>query len=267
MAWATVFFTLMAIGVKAADGIPTLQIVFFRGLVALAICAVQLRLARVSPWGVHRGLLFSRGAFGTAALICYFWSLGHLPMATATVLQGLAPIFTAALGVSLLGERLRPVQVLLFALAAVGVWLVEGAEPGGTALGVAVAVAGAALSAGAYASIAAVGEREHPLVVVLWFPLVTVPVVAPAMPWVWVWPTPGQWVALLSVGVTVQVAQIAMTRAYQIGPTAPVSLASYLGVVWAALAGWSIFGETITRTGALGMLLVVAAVVGTTRSR
>lgn len=267
MAVATLFFFFMSVAVKAADGLPTLQIVFFRAFVALIIGLVQLRIAGVSLRGTHRGLLAARGVFGTLALVCYFWSLGQLPLAAATVLQGLAPIFTALLAVTLLGERIRPVQIGLFALAAVGVWLVEGDEASGTPLGIAVAVTGAALSACAYASISAVGDREHPLVIVAWFPLVTVPVIAPFLPWFWVWPTPGQWVALVAVGVFVQVAQIGMTRAYQLGPAGPVSLASYLGVVWATLGGWLIFGETLGPKGMFGVLLVVAAVIGVTRSR
>jgi len=176
-------------------------------------------------------------------------------------------VFTAIFGVALLGERLRPVQVVLFALAAAGVWLVEGAGTHAAGLGILIALGGALFAAGAYICISAMGPSVHPLVIVLWFPLVTVPVVGPLLPAVWVWPSPRQWGALLATGVLVQIAQVAMTRAYQIGPVSVVSLVSYLQVAWAGIGGVLLFHEEPTGRGLLGLVLVVAAVIGTTRER
>ena len=45
----------------------TLQIVFFRALVALVLCLAQLRWEGVSPRGTHQGLLLARGAPGPTA--------------------------------------------------------------------------------------------------------------------------------------------------------------------------------------------------------
>jgi len=89
MAVATLFFFGMSVAVKWAKGIPTLQIVFSRALVALLLCLGQLRLEGVAPLRTFRRLLLARGVLGTLALLCFFWSLGHLPLATATVLQQL----------------------------------------------------------------------------------------------------------------------------------------------------------------------------------
>lgn len=267
MAVATVFFFGMSVAVRGTVGIPVAQTMFVRAFIALVITAAQLALTGASPWGRRRDLLLGRGAFGTVALGCYFWSLQSLPLATATVLQGLAPLFTAILAVAIFRERLRPVQVLLFGMALAGVFLANEPSAGGPASAVAIAVLGAFCSACAYSCIVAMGPEEHPLVIILWFPAVTVSVVAPFLPWIWVWPTSFQWLALLAVGVLVQVAHIAMTRAFQIGPTSVVSLVSYLGVAWAGLGGWLIFGESPTLRSGLGLALVVGAVVATTRLR
>lgn len=267
MAIASVFFFAMTVAVKSAHGIPTVQIVFFRAFVALILSLAQLRWEGVSVFGVHRGLLFLRGVFGSMALVCYFWSIGQLPLAIATVLQSLAPVFTAGLAVAVLGERMRPVQVLLFGLAAAGVFVMRGGGEGGTLFGVVVGLGGAFFAACAYTVIGRIGRREHPLVVVLWFPLVTVPVMAPVLPFVWVWPDTRQWVALLAVGLFVQVAQVFMTRAYQLGPTSIVSLVSYLGLVWAALGGLLWFDEPLTAPLLAGTGLILLGVIGTSRLR
>lgn len=267
MAIATVFFAGMSFCVKWAKPLPTAQIVFFRALIALVLCLIHLRLLGIAPLGTHRKLLFLRGLFGSCALIAYFWSIGHLPLATASVLQSLSPIFTAILGVALLGERFRAAQVVLFALAIAGVVVMQGTGSGGSLGAITVAVSGAALSACAYTVIAKIGKREHPLVVVLWFPLVTVPLISPIVMRVWVWPTPHQWAALLGIGICVQIAQVFMTRSFQTGPTSVVSLVTYLGLVWAGLGGALLFDEPLTFGLLVGAALIVVAVIGTTRLR
>ncbi|MFT6146348.1 MAG: drug/metabolite transporter (DMT)-like permease [Myxococcota bacterium] len=267
MAIATVFFAGMSFCVKWAKPLPTAEIVFFRALIALVLCLIHLRLLGIAPLGTHRKLLFLRGFFGSCALISFFWSIGHLPLATASVLQSLSPIFTAILGVALLGERFRKAQLALFCVAIAGVVVMQGTGSGGAAGDITVAVAGAALSACAYTVIAKIGKREHPLVIVLWFPLVTVPLISPILYSVWVWPTPQQWAALFGIGICVQIAQVFMTRSFQTGPTSVVSLVTYLGLVWAGLGGALLFDEPVTFGLLVGAVLIVIAVIGTSRLR
>lgn len=267
MAIATVFFAGMSFCVKWAKPLPTAQIVLFRALIALVLCLVHLRILGVAPLGTHRHLLFLRGLFGSCALIAFFWSIGHLPLATASVLQSLSPIFTALLAVVVLGERFRAAQVALFGLAIAGVLVMQGTGSGGSLGAIAVAISGAALSACAYTAIAKIGKREHPLVVVLWFPLVTVPLISPIVLSVWVWPSPTQWAALVGIGICVQEAQVFMTRSFQTGPTSVVSLVTYLGLVWAGLGGALLFDEPLTFGLLVGAALIVMAVIATSRLR
>jgi drug/metabolite transporter (DMT)-like permease len=257
----------MSFCVKWAKPLPTAEIVFFRALIALVLCLVHLRFLGIAPLGSHRKLLFLRGLFGSCALIAFFWSIGHLPLATASVLQSLSPLCTAVLGVVLLGERFRAAHVALFGLALTGVMVMQGTGSGGSAGHIAVALSGAALAACAYTVIAKIGTREHPLVVVLWFPLVTVPLISPILWSVWVWPSPKQWAALVGIGICVQIAQVFMTRSFQTGPTSVVSLVTYLGLVWAGLGGALLFDEPLTFGLLAGAVLIVAAVIGTTRLR
>lgn len=264
MAAAGLFFFGMSVSVRLAEGIPTLQVVFFRALIALVLCLVQLRMAGLSPLGSNHRLLLLRGVFGTGALIAYFSSLLSLPLATATVLQNLSPIFTTLVAVLARGERWRPVQAAFIGLAFFGVIVVNGWSAETRWGPVAVGVVGAMMSAIAYNAIAAIGEREHPLVIILWFPLVTIPLVGPLLPAVWVWPSPWQWGALLGVGLFVQVAQYFMTRAYQLGEAGVVSVVGYLGVLWAMLGGWALFGEPVSVGMIAGAALVLAGVAGNT---
>lgn len=263
MVLATVLFFGMSASVKQVAELPTLEIVFFRALFSLVLGGLWLRWEGVSPWGRHRGLLVLRGLFGTVSLICYFASLQNLPLATATILQNLSPLFTGLLAWWWLGERLTWRTGVLFALALLGVALVSGGPAGGDAVFVGIAVVGAALSAGSYLSIALLGEREHPLVIVFWFPLVTVPLVLPLLPPLWIWPSAQQSFWLVAIGLCVQTAQVAMTRAYQWAPAGRAALTAYLGVVWATVGGWLLFGEVLGPRELIGVVLVTGAVAGT----
>ena len=102
--------------------------------------------------------------------------------------------------------------------------------------------AGALCSACAYVTIRQMTD-EHPLVVVLYFPLVTVPA---TIPLVWghlAWPTGMQWLMLAGVGVTTQMAQVSMTRGLQLEPAGRATAVGYLQVVFAAIWGVLFFAE------------------------
>ena len=97
-------FALMAACVKlvASQGIPLLEIVAARALVSLVISYIDVRRKGLSPWGTNRALLIARGAIGTLALICVYYAVTTLPLAEATLLQYMHPVFTALLGLLLL---------------------------------------------------------------------------------------------------------------------------------------------------------------------
>lgn len=268
MAVASVFYFLMSSMVKLSVGIPTSQIVFFRAVIAMILCLVQLKMANVNPWGEHKKFLILRGIFGTLALVLFFYTLHHLPMAMAVTVQYLSPIFTTILTSLVLKEIFFKGQALFFLFSFMGVFFIQGAsavELTPLLLG----VFGALFSACAYASIRKIQSLggENPLVIIFYFPLVTIPVIAPKAYIDWIWPSTEQWAYLCLVGVFVQTAQYFMTRAYQLGEGSVVSIAGYLSVIWACLGGGFFFGEDLTIPSIVGILLILFGVVGNTLYR
>ena len=126
-------------------------------------------------------MLVVRGLFGSLALTCFYFSLVHLPLADATVIQYTNPIFTAVLAAWVLGERMPARAVVFVATSLAGVLLVArpsflgGASTSIDPLHVAIALLGALSSASAYVMVRRLRGIDHPLVIVLYFPLVTVP--------------------------------------------------------------------------------------------
>ncbi len=265
MAIASVFFFLMSLMVKLCIGIPISQIVFFRGVVAMGLCLIQLKFAGVNPWGTHKKFLFLRGVFGTTALILFFTTLQMIPLATAVTIQYMSPIFTAILTTLLLKEAFYRGQYFFFFLAFIGVVIIKGFS-GGDFLPIVIGVSGAFFAACAYTCIRKIQALggEHPLVIIFYFPLVTIPLITPKVYFDWVSPSPQQWLYLIAVGIFVQIAQYFMTRAYQLGEGSVVSIAGYLGVIWASVGGYYLFQETVSTQTVLGIALVLGGIVGNT---
>lgn len=257
-------FSLMGVCVKQVGGrIPAAEVVLARSLISLGLSWLLLLRAGVYPWGRRRGLLIWRGAIGTAALLCVYAALAALPLASATVLQYLYPPFTALLAWLVLGERIGKRVLAAMALGWLGVLLV--AQPGGSlALAwqpVLVAVAGALFTALAYVSVRSLGQSEHPLVIVFYFPLVALPLSLPLVALNPVLPTPTELLWLVGVGLFTQLGQVYLTRSLMALPAARATAISYVQVGFAAGWGWLLFGEQIDAATISGALLVLAATV------
>jgi drug/metabolite transporter (DMT)-like permease len=265
MAYGAFWFSLMSLLVKVAgQGLPSQQVVLVRGVITLVLSYALVRRARVSPWGKKRKLLFLRGAFGFVALSLFYFSLVHLPLADASVIQYTNPVWVALLAALLLGERTAWGQALVLAACLAGVVLI--AQPsflfGGEArlppLYVALALFGAFCSACAYVTIRKLTD-EHPLVIVFYLPVVTVvgtiPIVGPVLRW----PTPLEWAVLLGVGVTTQIAQVYMTRGLQLEPAGRATAVGYLQIVFAGVWGALFFAEYPDALSLLGAALIVGS--------
>ncbi|MCP9831153.1 DMT family transporter [Synechococcus sp. HJ21-Hayes] len=261
-------FSLMGLCVKQVGGrIPAAEVVLARAIVSVALSWWLLQRAGVDPWGQRRGLLIVRGAIGTAALLCVYAALAQLPMASATVLQYLYPTITALLAWLMLGERIGKRVLLAIALGWTGVLLV--AQPAGLLQGAAalpplavlIALAGALFTSLAYVSVRSLGNSEHPLVIVFYFPLVALPLSLPLVALDPVLPTPSELLWLVGVGVFTQVGQVYLTRGLTALPAAQATAISYVQVAFAGLWGWLVFGESIDGWTVAGAVLVLAAML------
>ena len=276
MALGAFWFSLMSLGVKlAGQRLPSMQIVFVRAAITLGLSYWLVRRAGLALPGNRPRMLLVRGLFGSVALICFYFSLVHLPLADATVIQYTNPVFTAVLAVWILGERMPPAAIALVAASLVGVLMV--ARPGFLAGGgepieplyVAIALVGAIGSAAAYVTVRLLRDTDHPLIVVFYFPLVTVPLTLPFVIAGWTWPTPWEWVVLLGVGASTQIAQVYMTRGLQLETAGRATSVGYLQIVFAAVWGLLVFGEVpdAWSIAGAGVIIVSTLLLARTRER
>jgi drug/metabolite transporter (DMT)-like permease len=212
-------------------------------------------------WGTRKDLLIARGVFGTISLTTFFYTLQFLPLGTALTLQYLSPIFTTILGVWLLRERAAPLQWVLFGLSFLGVLVIRGFDSQVSTLLLLAGIGSAFSSAWAYIMIRQAKDTEHPLVIILYFPLVAIPAMV-LLTWDrWVMPEGWQWLLLLLMGVFTQGGQYFMTKAYQAAPVSKVAIFKYTGILFALGFDFWIFDATYSPWVLLGIGLVVAGII------
>ena len=258
---STLAFSLANICVKQVSHIPPVEVLFFRCTIATTLCVIGIQHKKADWWGSNRKLLFFRGLFGTTALYLFFVTLQNIPLAPATTLQYLSPIFTSIIAIFLLKESVRPFQWICYAIAFGGVLLIERFDARVSLLYALFGIGSAFCSGVAYNLVRSLRGKEDPLTVVLHFQGTGAIVGFIGIFFEWQTPQGWDWLFLLMIGVFSQLGQIFLTNAFQREPVAGVAIVIYTGLVYALLVGALVFGEEQSAVSMSGMLLVVFGVL------
>lgn len=261
MILAGIFFALMNVSVKFIPHIPAIEIILFRSIFSLIFSYAFLKSQGVYVFGNNKKLLVIRGVVGSIGLITFFYTLQKIPLASAVTIQYLSPIFTTILGIFLVKERVKPIQFFYFGLAFLGVIVVQGFDPRVDLLYASIGIISALFSGLAYNVIRKLKNTEHPLVIIFYFPLVTLPIASVIVLFNWVNPVGWDWAILLWIGICTQAAQYFLTLAYQNSNVSKVSSLTYLGMIYALFFGYIFFEETFTLGSYIGMGLVVLGIL------
>ncbi len=259
-------FAFMGVCVKLAgqQGIPVLEIIAARAFVSLILSVLDIKRKGLNLLGNDKLLLIARGVVGTFALICVYYALLHMPFAEATVIQYLNPLFTAILAAIFLGERLHKVTLIAIILSLIGLFLVVqpaillNTQTTSFSMWVAfIALLGAIGSAVAYVLVRKLAANNDSSVIILYFPLVALPISLLLLGRSFVMPEGITWLILLMVGVFTQVGQWGLTKAIQLSPAGDAMSLSYMQVVFALLLGIAFFNEIPNMLALLGIVIIV----------
>ncbi|MVZ60846.1 EamA family transporter [Sphingobacterium humi] len=267
MLLAGLFFALMNVCVKYVAHLPTVEVVFFRSVFSLVASYIILKRDRIPVFGNNKRLLILRGIAGCIGLVGSFYTLQHIPLASAVTINYLSPFFTALLGIFIVKQTIKPIRYLYFALAIAGVIMLKGFDPRISTLDLIIGLTAALFAGLAYNIIAKLKTSEHPLVIIFYFPLITLPFVGAYSIMHWTTPQGWDWLLLLLIGIFTQIAQYYMTLSYQRANLAKVASLNYLGVIYALVFGYFLFQETFSEYALLGIFMILLAVILNIRNK
>ncbi|RUR41194.1 DMT family transporter [Vreelandella populi] len=264
-----VLFTGMLVCIKAvSDEVPVGQSVFFRSVFALLPIVVFLIVRHEFPGGLatRRPLGHAlRSGLGAAAMFASFAAVALLPVAEATLLAQLTPVFMAVGGVLLLGEKFSFYRAgaIVLALAGMAVLVFPGLDPragGGQMTGYALGALSALLTAGALLTVRCISRTETAASIAFYFILVSALAGLATLPWGWAPLTPTEFGILVLSGLFGGAAHIAMTFALRYAEASRLAPFEYIALVWPVLADWLLFGLPISSGFILALPLMLSGV-------
>jgi drug/metabolite transporter (DMT)-like permease len=247
---------------------PTQAVVFSRAVIMAATFGILARMKDVSLMGKRPMRLLLRGLLGYGAVSCYFYSVQHLAIGDAVLLQYSHPVFVAALAPFLLAERTGRWHWALVLVALAGVALIVGPS-GKLREDALVGVLGSILSGFAYITVRGLSRegdpnREHQLTIVFWFSIVMIPgaLVAAVSAGKAALPHSGREVlGHLAVAVTGLVGQFALTEGLARCGAARATAVTMTGPIFGMIFGLWFFGTLPSWASVAGTALVIGALV------
>ncbi len=287
MVLAAFFFATMGVCVKAgSEYFNAAELVCYRGFISMAVLWCIARSRGITLRTAYPRMHFVRSLIGVTSMGAWFYAIGVLPLATALTLNYMGSIWIAAfiVGGALLAWRpssgtapqmqLPLVLVILAGFGGVILILRPAIGPNQMFAGM-VGLLSGFLSAFAYMQVMALSRIGEPETrTVFFFALGSAVAGALAMPLAGL--SPWSWRGALwlpPIGLFAALGQLCMTRAYSSAGshrgTLTVASLQYTGIVFGALYGMLVFGDTIPPIAWAGMVLVIASGVAATvlRSR
>ena len=190
----------------------------------------------------------------------FFYTIQNIPLASATVIQYLSPVFTVILAKFFLKEKVRPIRWVFLAIAFGGIILVKGFDPRVPVIFLIIGGVAAFFAAVAYFATMKCRETDHPVAIVLYFHLLAVPIMGT---WSYqVWEPIGwtEWGMGMLIGVLSVFAQISMAVAITREDASIVTPVKYVGAILALLIGMYGFNEHLSTWSIVGIFLVILGV-------
>ncbi|WP_339760907.1 DMT family transporter [uncultured Hoeflea sp.] len=265
---AGLLFAAMSICGKSLSGsTPLGEIVFFRSLFALIPLAAFLWLRSELPSGLATrkplGHLL-RSVLGAAAMFASFAAIARLPLAEATLLGYLAPIFTALAGVFILSERMTAGRaggvIIGFCGVVVLFWpeLSGGQMSGDRLLGYGLGLLTGVLTAFALIMVRRLNRTESAGAIAFYFILTSMIGGLATLSFGWVTPDLTGLVLLVMAGIFGGLAHIASTVAFRNAEASFLAPFDYFAIIWPLLADLLLFNQPVSSAFIVALPLVLA---------
>jgi drug/metabolite transporter (DMT)-like permease len=261
---ATTSFGFMAAMIKLGydAGVSTPELVFYRFAFGLPpLLAWIAWTGSFEAWRTERPLAhLTRSALGLTTMVLAFSALFYLPLAEATTIGFVAPLFSVMLSALILRETVGRHRWSAVAVGFVGVLIVMQPEADHLPpLGLVLALLSALGVAAVTITIRQIGRTESAQTTVLWFTATSMLVVGLLLPFYGQAHDARTWAILAALGFFGGVGQLLLTSSLRYAPVAVIVPFDYTQLLWAVLLGWLLFETDVPASTWLGASVIIVS--------
>jgi drug/metabolite transporter (DMT)-like permease len=262
MLGATVMFAVSSALAKWQVAIyPFVEVLFFRAIGSLAICAL-LVLPRTGLIAFRTRRLrdhIGRSATQATAQSMLVIAFMMMPLAGAVAINFASPLFATLFAALWLKEKVGPARAFALAAGFLGVLLVAAPGADSFRIGALFALGNAVLFGSVTAAVRGMTITESADTLTMYQVLLLAIIFGVALPFFYVAPTPQNAAVLLANGVINGLGQYWWTRSLSLAPPSAVGPFYYFMLVWSIALGFLVWGDLPTVPLLLGSAIVVAS--------
>jgi len=160
-----------AVAKVLSDTMDPIEIVFYRNLLGIFLILYSFKKVELSvSFNFSKfHLLFLRGFFGTVAMVCYFYTIAHIPLGEAVILNKTSPFFVTIFAYYLMKESISMQIIFALIIGFAGVVFVVQPFDFVISTGHILGVLGGIFAAAAYATIKKIKDVYDARVIMLSF--------------------------------------------------------------------------------------------------
>ena len=262
-------FTFTGVLVKwLGQTLHPFEISFFRALVALTVILPIFARTGGLMAGIRTKiplLQLTRGVVGSVAMFLGFYAIVALPLAEAQAISFSRNLFLVPLAAFILSEVIGLRRALAAGIGFVGVVIMLRPGMGDNSLGLVLSVgAMAALGHAFLVALATVlvniaSRYDGPTTLMFYTNTVSLALIA--IPTYFVWQTPSwpEFFMLVAMGLLATISHNCFIRAFALGEASAIAPVDYSRLVFAALAGWFVFGSIPDAYTIFGAAIIVGS--------
>lgn len=254
-------FSFMSVFFRLSGDLPVFQKSLARNLVAMFIPLFFIFKYKQPMFGKlsSQPLLISRSTLGLIGVLLNIYALDHMILSDADTLMKLNPFWTILLCFIFLHEKVRKYQISAMIVAILGMLLIVKPEFSSSFIPALIGLLSGIFAASAYTCVRALSTREAPYTIVFYFSLFSVIVLIPFSIVTFEPMSKLQVLYLFGAGLSAAVGQIGITLAYSFAAAKDISIFTYASIIFTAIFGFILFGETPDLLSTIGYVVIISA--------
>ena len=275
-------FSIQDVIIKHFSGhYSVLQIVFVRGLIAIGLLLMFIRVTRETVPLVSRrpGMMIARGLLGFCSYTTFYMAVAAMPLAEVVSITFTMPLIVTAMSALLLGEKVGMRRWSAVLAGFIGVLIILSPSGEFNALAVVFAFLAALTYASQTILTRLLGAHDHPMTIafnaILIFTvasglislaltggLVTVDSTHPSLAFfgrAWLMPSGVDTVLMIAIGFIAAIGFYCLSRAYCSSEASAIAPFEFTYILWAVAFGYLFWQEVPGPTTIVGVAILVSS--------